>query len=205
MSEPATVFLVDDDIAVRNALALWLAQAGITVKPYPSAQAFLEDYRPEEPGCLVLDLSMPEMSGLGLQRALIEKQCRIPIIFISGHGDIPTSVQAIKAGAVDFLEKPFSKEVLLDRIEEAIAEDRRQRDQADAAASIQARYERLTPRERQIMARITAGASNKQIASELDLSTRTVENHRARVMKKMDATNVAELCQLEAICRAGAD
>ncbi len=163
------------------------------MESYSCAQEFLDAYRPEQAGCLVLDVRMPTMGGLELQTVLVAKKIRIPIIFISGHGDIPTSVKAIKGGAVDFLEKPFKKEILLARILEALTEDARTRQGDAEKAAIQARFAHLTPREREVIALVVTGKSNKEIARQLAISHRTVETHRARIMEKMAANSLASL------------
>ncbi|MEE4379739.1 MAG: response regulator transcription factor [Candidatus Competibacteraceae bacterium] len=200
MNLQPTVFLVDDDEAVRDSFSLSLEMAGLTVVGYASAQAFLDHYESTQPGCLILDVRMPDMSGLELQEALSERKISIPIIFITGHGDVPMSVKAVKAGAVDFLEKPFKKEILLERIQEALAQDVRQR-QAEADTSlVLARFAHLTPREQEVMALVIAGKSNKEIARALAISPRTVETHRARIMEKMEADSLPDLVMLAAQC-----
>ena len=191
-----TVFLIDDDPAIRDLLTLFLVRAGLTVESYASARLFLEAYNPDQPGCLVLDVSMPDMSGLELQEALSAKQIHIPIIFITGHGDIPMSVRAIKAGAVDFLEKPFKKEILLARVREALIEDAKTRQGDAEKATIRTRFARLTPREQEVMALVITGKSNKEIAKQLAISHRTVETHRARIMEKMATKSLPELITL---------
>jgi RNA polymerase sigma factor (sigma-70 family) len=188
-----TVFLVDDDDTVRNALALLLRTAGYATESYASARAFLDAYSAERPGCLVLDLTMPEINGLELQQALTAKGIDIPIIFLSGHGDIASSVQAIKAGAVDFLQKPVASEVLLARVVEALAEDAQHREQARKRADFLARLKRLTPREREILRLVMNGLTSKDIARQLTISHRTVEVHRLRIMQKLGAKTLPEL------------
>jgi two-component system response regulator FixJ len=200
MTPQPTVFLVDDDPAVRDSLSFTLARAELRVESYPSAQAFLEAYTPDQPGCLVLDVSLPGMSGLELQQALSARQIHLPIIFITGYGDIPMSVQAMKAGAIDFLPKPFRKELLLERVLEALAEDARSRqDDADKAA-FRTRFASLTRREQEIMALVVSGKSNKEIARLLSISHRTVETHRARIMEKMAAKSFSELIAMATAC-----
>jgi FixJ family two-component response regulator len=200
VSESPTVFLVDDDEAVRGALVWSLKEAGLKVQGFASGEELLSANPGERPGCLVLDLRMPGMSGLDLQEALRERGCHIPIIFISGQGDIPSSVRAIKAGAMDFVEKPLSRDVLVERIREAFAVDEEQRRQRAMESEIVGRYLRLTAREKEVMALVTSGLSNKEIARQLDISPRTVENHRARVMATMLADSLAQLCQMAGIC-----
>lgn len=203
MDTQATVFVVDDDHAVRKAVTLSLKKRGWSVESFESAEAFLSAYDVDRPGCLVLDVQMPGMSGLELQEALATKDCRIPIIFVTGHGDIPMSVRAIRGGAIEFLEKPYRPEVLLGRIEEALAQDARNREKDAECNAIKARFERLTEREKEVMELLVAGAanaSNKQIARQLDISYRTVDNHRARVMEKMAARSVPELVEMAKLC-----
>jgi FixJ family two-component response regulator len=197
------VFVVDDDHAVRKALTLSLKKRGWSVESYESAEAFLTSHDVDRPGCLVLDVQMPGMSGLELQDALTARHCNIPIIFVTGHGDIPMSVRAIKRGAIEFLEKPYRQGVLLGRIEEALAQDARNRQKEVECNAIKARFERLTAREKEVMALLVAGAanaSNKQIARQLDISYRTVDNHRARVMEKMQAQSVPDLVDMAKLC-----
>lgn len=192
LNEP-TVFVVDDDQAVRDSLC-WLIEAeGINVKACASANEFLDTYDPQWPGCLVLDVRLPGMSGLDLQRELTNRQIRLPIIIITGHGDVPTAVRALKAGAVDFMEKPFSDELLIKRVHNAIEHDSLSRRQNAEKQTIQHRIASLTPRERQVLDLVVQGKLNKQIASDLHLSQKTVEAHRANLMSKMQATNVADL------------
>ncbi len=193
MSAQPTVFLVDDDQAYRQSLRFLLESAGLTVEDFPSASEFLKTYDTAKPGCLVLDVRMPSMSGLELQEYLVERCINLPIIFITGHGDVPMSVKAIKGGAVDFIEKPFDDVLLIDRINEAFKKDAENRNVQDKIFDFKSRWLRLTSREREVMDLIIAGRSNKQIATELDVSHRTVEVHRARIMEKMQAESVADL------------
>ncbi|MCU0836088.1 MAG: response regulator [Chromatiaceae bacterium] len=198
MSEEPTIFIVDDDGAVRESLALTLKLAGYRVRPFPSALDMLAAYRPDQAGCLLLDQRMPGMSGLELQKALAERGSTLPVIFLSAYGDVPTTVLAVKRGAVDFLEKPVTKERLLGRIEEALAQDRRQREEAAVRSDLRGRLGRLSAREREVMLLATKGLANKEIARHLGISPRTVENHRARLMRKLHAESIAELCQIAA-------
>ncbi len=200
MSEEPTVFIVDDDAGMREALDWTLRTEGLSVQSFASAEAFLESARGERPGCLVLDVRMQGMSGLDLQAALTAHGFDIPIIFISGHGDIPTTVKAIKAGALDFVEKPLSREVLIERIHEAFREDETRRRHRALRTEVQGRYATLTVREREVMELVTTGLSNKEMARMLSISPRTIENHRARVMTAMQADSVAELCDLARLC-----
>jgi two-component system response regulator FixJ len=189
----ALVYLVDDEFAVRDSLALLIESTGQTVRSFASAEALLNNYDPEQPGCLLLDVRMPSMSGLELQGELLRKEISIPIIFISGHAGIPDSAKAFRAGAVDFLEKPFDNEILLERIEEAIKKDIASREQFVEHCEIQDRLNHLTVREQEVLFLIVKGLSNKEMARILDISNRTVEAHRASVMEKMHVNSLAEL------------
>jgi RNA polymerase sigma factor (sigma-70 family) len=197
-----TVYLVDDDAAMRESMALMLQQAGLRVRTFVSARDFLDAYAATEPGCLVLDLRMPGMTGLELQEALRGMAATLPILFLSGYGDIPSTVRAIKGGAVDFLEKPVAAETLIARVRHALAEERRQRALRAEEQMIRHSYASLSPREREVMVLATKGLPNKEIARHLEISPRTVENHRARIMGKMQAENIAELCRMAAVCLA---
>lgn len=200
MPEAQTVFVVDDDAAIRESMALMLDQAGLRVRTFPCAGAFLEACGPAEPGCLVLDLRMPDMSGLELQRILTDRGYTLPIVFLSAFGDVPATVRAIQGGALDFLEKPVSMEVLLERIRRSLEEDRNRRGLAAQQLRVRALFGQLTPREREVMELAIKGLVNKAIASHLGISPRTVENHRARVMEKLEVRNIAELCRVAALC-----
>ncbi len=200
----AMVYVVDDDEDVRRAVSLVLHIDGWSCATFGDAESFLDDFGPDQPGCLILDVRLPGTSGLELQAALGQKHCSIPIIFITGHGDVPMSVRAIKAGAVDFLEKPFRNDLLLDRVEEAVQEDLQHRARQERKQSIVLAYDTLTPREREIMEAVVRGRSNKQIAAALQLSHRTVEIHRARVMEKMGATSLPDLVGMAVVCGAHA-
>jgi FixJ family two-component response regulator len=192
----AVVFVVDDDEAVRASVAMLLESVALKVETFASARAFLDAWTADRPGCLVLDLRMPGLSGLELQEQLAARGSRLPIVFLTGHGDVPDAVAAMRRGAVDFLRKPFRDQDLLDRIQQALELDRARRADAEERGRIRARLERLTPREREVLERVVAGAPNKVIAGELGLSERTVEIHRSRVMAKMEATSLAELVRL---------
>lgn len=191
-----TVFVVDDDDAVRDSLAMLLRSVGLQVEAFDSGIAFLERYRPDFTGCIVLDIRMPKMSGLEVQQRLRESGSRLPVIFITGHGDIPMAVQAIKEGAADFIQKPFRDQDLLDRIHSALAEDTRLRSADSQRSGLAACYASLTEREREVMGMVVAGKANKVIALDLNLSQRTVEIHRARVMEKMEARSLADLVKM---------
>lgn len=188
-----TVFVVDDDLAVRQSLALLIRSMGLTVEAFESAQAFLAVCEPARAGCVVLDIRMPGMSGLELQEELYRRAIELPVIFITGHGDVAMAVRAMKQGAVDFIEKPFNDQHLLDRINQALEVDRAARVARAERATLASRIDLLSPREREVMDRIVAGQANKVIAIELGLSERTVEIHRAKVMTKTGARSLAEL------------
>jgi two-component system, LuxR family, response regulator FixJ len=187
------VYLVDDDEAVRDALGMLFASTGIEHEAFDSALDFLESYDGRRHSCLVADIRMPGLSGLELQQRLNEQRCEIPIIFITGHGDVPMAVTAMKSGAVDFLQKPFRDQDLIDRIHKALARDGERRKGRAEQDEIRARLELLTPRETEVMQRVVRGQANKVIAMDLGVSQRTVELHRARVMKKLKLRSVAEL------------
>jgi two-component system response regulator FixJ len=192
----ATVMVVDDDAGVRNAMRLLLKSVGLESALYASAQEFLAAYQPSQPGCLVLDIRMPGMSGLELQQQLNLRGAVIPVIFMTGHGDIPMAVEAMQHGAFDFLQKPFRDQDLLDRIQRAIVKDGELRQSLGETERIRTHLESLTPREREVLDLMTKGKQNKSIAQDLGVSPRTVEIHRARVMEKMGAQSVAELVHM---------
>ena len=192
----ATVFIVDDDAAVRDALQLLLRSVGLASEAYASADEFLACFDHDRPGCLLLDVRMPGISGLELQQRLKERMSSLPIIFLTAHGDIEMAVKAVKAGALDFIQKPFRDQDLIDKVHCAIREDAQSRSQIREATEIQSRIESLTPRERQLLEMVVAGRANKVIASDLNISQRTVEIHRARVMKKMKADSVTDLVRM---------
>lgn len=194
-AEP-TVYIVDDEAAIRDSLRWLFSSVDIAAETYDSADAFLTHWSPACPGCLVLDLRMPGMSGLELQQYLKSHGCELPIIFISGHGDIATAVRAMQSGALQFLTKPFSDETLLEHVKQALALDARRRAETLRRSSLNARLALLTARERQVLERVVAGAANKTIASDLDINLKTVEMHRANLMRKMHAGSLAELVRL---------
>jgi len=195
-SHQPTVFVVDDDAAVRDALKFLLRSVGHQVETYASALEFLDAYRDDRPGCLVLDIRMPGMSGLELQEQLVGRRAILPIIFITGHGDVPMAVEAMQAGAMDFIQKPFHDQELLDRINQALTKDAEMRQSIKGLNGIRERLASLTQRERQVMNLVVHGKANKVIAGDLDLSQRTVEIHRARVMEKMQASSLAHLVRM---------
>lgn len=190
-----TVYIVDDDKEVTDSLCWLIESVGYKVKIFHNPQKFLSDYE-HQPGCLVLDVRMPEMSGLELQEVLKERQIKIPIIFITGHGDIPMAVRAMKYGATEFLTKPVNNQVLLETINKAIKLDTKQREQEIENAKVLARFDRLTPREREVMELMVKGKLTKVIADNLGISPNTAELHRAKVMKKMEVKALAELVTL---------
>lgn len=196
MTADAVVYVVDDDESVRRSLARLLRSVGLNVETFPSGKAFLEHKLSDRPACLVLDLRLPGFSGLDLQTALGESQPTIPIIFITGHGNVPASVRAMKGGALDFLEKPFSNQELLDSVQRGLARSRRARAEAAEQAAIQRRLDTLTARERQVLSLVVRGSLNKQIAAELGAAEKTIKVHRGRMMKKMDAGSVADLVRM---------
>ena len=189
-----TVFVVDDDAAVRKSLVRLLGSAGYQAEPFASAREFLDHWREHATtGCLVLDVQMPGLNGLDLQRELRSNSRSLPIVFITGHGDIPMSVMAMKAGAVDFLAKPFQAEDLIRAIGEAIASAAKKESEESERAALEKRYETLTPREREVMVLVVRGLANKRIAAELGIGEKTIKVHRGRVMSKMKVRSVAEL------------
>jgi two-component system, LuxR family, response regulator FixJ len=190
------VFIVDDDAAVRNSLRLLIKSIGLVPTVLESAREFLDNYDPAQPGCMVLDVRMPGMSGLELQEQLNRLGAVIPVIFITGHGDVAMAVEAMQAGAFDFLQKPFRDQDLIDRIQRALEKDRANRAVLAERSLIRQRLELLTPREREVLDLVTDGKANKVMAADLGVSQRTVEIHRARVMEKMGAASLAHLVRM---------
>ena len=197
MSEPTEiVFVVEDDASVRRALGGLVRLAGLTVQTFPSAQEFLAFSRPDVPSCLVLDVQLPGLSGLDLQEELAKTDVQIPIIFLTGHGDIPMTVRAMKAGALEFLTKPFHNEDLLEAIRVAINRDRLARQERENMRTLYHRYNSLTPREQEVMKWVVAGLLNKQIAAELGISEIMIKVHRGQIMHKMQAESLADLVRM---------
>lgn len=195
-TETAVVYVVDDDISVREAVRNLLRSIGLEVEAFGTAEQFLSEKRRDAPSCLVLDVRLPGVSGLDLQRQLVEANIQIPIIFITGHGDIQMSVRAMKAGAVEFLPKPFRDQDLLDAVQQAIGRDRADRQHRVETEQIRQRYESLTSREQEILVLVVQGFVNKQIADELNITEPTVKMHRGRMMQKMAADSLADLVRM---------
>lgn len=197
-----TVFVVDDDDAFRDSLEVLFDSIGIRAEGFASADSFLERYEPHLTGCLVLDIRMPGMSGLDLQAELNRRESRLPILFITGHGDVPMAVRAMKAGAADFLSKPFSHQDLLDRVQTALRIEADGRGRLAEVEELRERYERMTAREAEVFELVVAGLANKVIANRLGISQRTVEIHRAQAMAKMEAPSLAELVRMSIALQA---
>lgn len=195
-TDEPTVFVIDDDEAVRDALSVHLDLAGLPVRTFASAAEFLAAITPEQGGCAVIDILMPDMDGLALQQEMIRRGLTLPVIIITGHGDVPAAVTAFRAGAVDFLQKPFNEDQLIERVREAIDRDTRDRRLHLEIADIRQRYELLSPREREVMDLIAQGHANKVIALRLDIGVRTVETHRAKVLEKMEVKSASELARM---------
>ncbi|HTO62896.1 MAG TPA: response regulator transcription factor [Bradyrhizobium sp.] len=190
------VFIIDDDSSIREGVADLLRSIGLQVEAFASTQQFLDSKRPDAPGCIVLDVRLPGLSGLDSQRVLAISDIRLPIIFITGHGDIPMSVRAIKSGAIEFLTKPLHEQQLLDAVHAGIERDRARREEAEALAELRSRFETLTPREREVLSLVVTGQPNKQIAARLGLSEMTVKVHRSQIMHKTRAKSVIDLVRM---------
>jgi FixJ family two-component response regulator len=194
--EPPIVYLIDDDESVREGIADLLRSVGHDVHTFGSVQQFIDSSRPDGPGCIVLDVRLPGMSGLEFQRTLVKSNIHIPIIFISAHADVPMTVRAIKSGAIDFLTKPVHEQQLLDTVQAGIERDRARRKETKVVAELRVRFDSLTPREREIFTLMISGRRNKQIAAQAGLSEMTVKVHRSHVMQKMQAKSVVELVRI---------
>lgn len=190
------IFIVDDDAAVRDSLCALLEAEGYSTEAFASAKAFLAGFRPKDACCVIADIRMPDMDGLELQEEIIRRGWGLPVIIITGHGDVPLAVRAMKAGAVDFIEKPFDDEVLRASIDRGIAQSRRSRDESAMVQEVEARVAQLTAREREVMEHLVVGRPNKVIAHRMDISPRTVEVHRGRVMEKMQASSLSDLVRM---------
>lgn len=195
MQLESTVFIVDDDKAMRDGVSLLVKSVGLPAKSFPDAQVFLESYRASEPGCLVLDVRMPGMSGIELHEELVRREIPLPVIFLTGHGDVPMGVRAMKAGAVDFIEKPPCDQVLLDAIQKAITKDNERRQRLKMQEGIRTRLSSLTQRERQVMGYLVEGMNDKQVANELGISVRGAAFHRTHILNKMQAESLVELAR----------
>lgn len=196
MGDGPIVYVIDDDPSMRNAIEDLLQSVGLGIRVFPSAQEFLDAARPDAPGCIVLDVRLPGQSGLDFQRQISGTAMELPIVFITGHGDVPMSVRAMKSGAVEFLTKPFRDQELIDAIHAALERDRARRADASALAGLRARFDALTPREREVLLHVVSGRLNKQIAADLGLSEATVKMHRGQIMRKMQAGSLPELVRM---------
>ena len=195
-TDESIVFVIDDDASMRDALRNLFRSVGLRVEVFPSAAEFLQHRLPDVPSCLILDIRLPRVSGLDFQADLAKAGIRIPIIFMTGHGDIPMTVRAMKAGAIDFLSKPFRDQDMLDAVAMAIERDRQRRDEAKNLSDLQTRFESLTQREREVMTLVTAGLMNKQVAAEIGIAEITVKIHRGHIMRKMAAKSLADLVRM---------
>jgi len=194
--ENGTVFLIDDDPAIRDSLSLLLSLKGVRTQPFANAESFIETYRPDWPGCVLTDLRMPGMTGLELQAVLRERQIEVPVVVLTAHGDVATARAALKNGAFDFLEKPIDDVMLVEVLRNALRADRERRAAVTSRSSADARIERLTDREREVLALIAAGHQNREIATQLGISPRTVEVHKSRIMEKLECHSLAELIRM---------
>jgi FixJ family two-component response regulator len=195
-NQDGTVFLIDDDPGVRDALSLLLSLKGMSIRPFATAESFIEAYQPESAGCVLTDLRMPGMTGLELQAALTARHIHVPLVVLTAHGDVATARAALKNGAFDFLEKPVDDELLVEVLRNALRVDRERRTATSSRSAADARLERLTTREREILALLAAGHQNREIAAQLAISPRTVEVHKARIMEKLDCHSLAELIRI---------
>jgi FixJ family two-component response regulator len=193
---PPIVFVVDDEEPVGDSIAMLLRTVGLPSRVYRDPRRFLEEYRPEMPGCLLLDVRMPQMGGLEVQQELARRNVTLPVIFITGHGDVPMAVEAMRAGALDFLQKPFNDDELIRRVQKALEQDAQERELLARSEEIERRWADLTARERDVARRIGEGAANKVVAADLGISVRTVELHRARILTKMGVRSVAQLARM---------
>ena len=200
MKKP-TIHVVDDDQAVRESIEWLIDSVGLNIRTYGSANEFLDNYTEDSLGCLILDVRMPGISGLDLQHILAERGIDMPIVFVTGHGDVPMAVRALKNGAVDFIEKPFNDQVLLDTIQAAVQKHRGRLKQRAELENLQARYDNLTSREQEVMDRVVTGKPNRDVGEELGISVKTVEVHRAKVMEKMQARSIADLVKMAMMMR----
>jgi two-component system response regulator FixJ len=191
-----TVYIVDDEEPVRDSIAMLLRTVGLATRLYGDPREFLAEYRPEATGCLLLDVRMPQMGGLEVQRELAARNVTLPVIFITGHGDVPMAVEAMRAGALDFIQKPFNDEELIRRVQKALEQDAHDRELVGRRDEIERRWAELTPREREVARRIADGQANKAVAADLRISVRTVELHRARSLQKFGVRSVAQLAQM---------
>ena len=196
MANSPCVYIVDDDQQVRSALKLLMESVGLDVETYASAQEYLEQFDVNRPGCLIIDVRMPGISGLDLQARLAAEKIHPPIIIITGHGDVPMAVRAVQSGAIDFIEKPFNNQNMLDSVHQALELDSRQRGESSRLQEIEANFQTLTPREKQVLQLVIEGQRNKIIAAELNISQSTVEAHRSRVMEKMQAATLSDLMRM---------
>lgn len=195
-SELPTVYIVDDEAAVADSVALLLHSVDLDTRVYPDSRSFLDDYQSTMRGCLILDVRMPRMSGLALQQELTRRRCTLPVIFVTGHGDVPMAVEAMRAGAVDFLPKPFNDDELIRRVQQALDKDAKQYELLRKRDELQNLWNALTARECEIAERLSNGAANKVVATDLGISERTVELHRAHIMQKLEVRSLAQLVQL---------
>ena len=195
-NQDGTVFLIDDDPGVRDALSLLLSLKGMSIRPFATAESFIEAYQPERAGCVLTDLRMPGMTGLELQATLTARHIHVPLVVLTAHGDVATARAALKNGAFDFLEKPVDDELLVEVLRNALRVDRERRTATSSRSAADARLERLTTREREILALLAAGHQNREIAAQLAISPRTVEVHKARIMEKLDCHSLAELIRI---------